>query len=213
METEPLQIRLAVRELVEFVLRRGSIDSRFSGFDRANEGSRIHRKLQKAAGDSYKAEVPFKAERTVGDVCYALEGRADGVITEPDGHFTIDEIKTTGAPAELLTADFNPLHWAQAKCYGAFLCQRESLPGVDIQITYYQVDTDEIIRHRRTFSAEALEDFLTDTLRLYTPWAHMEAAWRATRNASLKALRFPFPAYRPGQYEMAGAVYLSLIHI
>lgn len=110
METEPLQIRLAVRELVEFVLRRGSIDSRFSGFDRANEGSRIHRKLQKAAGDSYKAEVPFKAERTVGDVCYTLEGRADGVITEPDGHFTIDEIKTTGAPAELLTADFNPLH-------------------------------------------------------------------------------------------------------
>ena len=108
METEPLQIRLAVRELVEFVLRRGSIDSRFSGFDRANEGSRIHRKLQKAAGDSYKAEVPFKAERTVGDVCYTLEGRADGVITEPDGHFTIDEIKTTGAPAELLTADFNP---------------------------------------------------------------------------------------------------------
>ena len=80
METEPLQIRLAVRELVEFVLRRGSIDSRFSGFDRANEGSRIHRKLQKAAGDSYKAEVPFKAERTVGDVCYTLEGRADGVI-------------------------------------------------------------------------------------------------------------------------------------
>ena len=110
METEPLQIRLAVRELVEFVLRRGSIDSRFSGFDRANEGSRIHRKLQKAAGDSYKAEVPFKAERTVDDVCYTLEGRADGVITEPDGHFTIDEIKTTGAPAELLTADFNPLH-------------------------------------------------------------------------------------------------------
>ena len=116
----------------------------------------------------------------------------------------------TGAPAELLTADFNPLHWAQAKCYGAFLCQRESLPGVDIQITYYQVDTDEIIRHRRTFSAEALEDFLTDTLRLYTPWAHMEAAWRATRNASLKALRFPFPAYRPGQYEMAGAVYRTI---
>lgn len=81
---------------------------------------------------------------------------------------------------------------------------------MDIQITYYQVDTDEIIRHRRTFSAEALEDFLTDTLRLYTPWAHMEAAWRATRNASLKALRFPFPAYRPGQYEMAGAVYRTI---
>ena len=62
METEPLQIRLAVRELVEFVLRRGSIDSRFSGFDRANEGSRIHRKLQKAAelGIPVLTEEEFK---------------------------------------------------------------------------------------------------------------------------------------------------------
>ena len=132
---EPLQIHLAVRELVEFVLRCGSIDSRFSGFDRMNEGSRIHRKLQKAAGDSYKAEVPFKAERTVDGVHYTLEGRADGVITEEDGSFTIDEIKTPAAPAELLTADFNPLHWAQAKCYGAFLCARDGLPGAAVQIT------------------------------------------------------------------------------
>ena len=40
------EVRLSVRALVEFVWRHGSIDSRFSGFDRANEGSRIHRKLQ-----------------------------------------------------------------------------------------------------------------------------------------------------------------------
>lgn len=207
---EPLRVRLAVRELVEFVLRCGSIDSRFAGFDRMNEGSRIHRKLQKAAGDAYRAEVSFKAERTVDGILYALEGRADGVITEPDGGFTIDEIKTTAAPAERLTADFNPLHWAQAKCYGAFLCAQEHLPGVSVQITYYQVDTDEIIRHRRAFSAAELEDFLTDTLRRYAPWARMAAAWRGVRNASLQALQFPFPAYRPGQYEMARAVYRTI---
>ena len=51
------EVRLSVRNLIEFVLRCGSIDSRFSGFDRANEGSRIHRKLQKAAGQQYHAEV------------------------------------------------------------------------------------------------------------------------------------------------------------
>ena len=45
--------RLPVRQLVEFLLRTGSIDSRFTGFDRANEGARIHRKLQKAAGEGY----------------------------------------------------------------------------------------------------------------------------------------------------------------
>ena len=41
------QVRLAVRQLVEFLLQSGDIDSRFGGFDRANEGARIHRRLQK----------------------------------------------------------------------------------------------------------------------------------------------------------------------
>ena len=58
-------IRLSVRELVEFLLRTGSIDSRFTGFDRANEGARIHRRLQKAAGEGYAAEVFLTAERTM----------------------------------------------------------------------------------------------------------------------------------------------------
>ena len=33
----PQPIRLPIRQLVEFLLRTGSIDSRFTGFDRANE--------------------------------------------------------------------------------------------------------------------------------------------------------------------------------
>ena len=45
----PLAAALSVRRLVEFLLRTGSIDSRFTGFDRANEGARLHRKLQRAA--------------------------------------------------------------------------------------------------------------------------------------------------------------------
>ena len=51
------QIRLAVRQLVEFLLQTGDIDSRFAGFDRANEGARIHRKLHKQAGEGYQPEV------------------------------------------------------------------------------------------------------------------------------------------------------------
>ena len=34
--------RLPVRQLVEFLLRTGSIDSRFTGFDRANEGCLLY---------------------------------------------------------------------------------------------------------------------------------------------------------------------------
>ena len=48
-------IRLSVRTLVEFLLQHGSIDNRYTGADRAGEGSRIHRKLQKEAGAGYAA--------------------------------------------------------------------------------------------------------------------------------------------------------------
>ena len=47
-------VHLPIRQLVEFLLRTGSIDSRFTGFDRALEGAHIHRKLQKAAGDGIR---------------------------------------------------------------------------------------------------------------------------------------------------------------
>ena len=70
------QVRLSARELAEFLLRSGSIDSRFAGFDRAQEGARIHRKLQaaykKEEGSDYKSEVFLKAERTVSDVPYQI---------------------------------------------------------------------------------------------------------------------------------------------
>ncbi|MEG1569029.1 MAG: hypothetical protein RR349_05700 [Oscillospiraceae bacterium] len=45
-----ITVKLSVRNLVEFVLRSGSIDSRFSGTERALEGGRIHRRLQKEGG-------------------------------------------------------------------------------------------------------------------------------------------------------------------
>ena len=35
MEPEALALTLPIRRLVEFLLRTGSIDSRFTGFDRA----------------------------------------------------------------------------------------------------------------------------------------------------------------------------------
>lgn len=209
MRALSLEISLSVRELVEFVLRCGSIDSRFTGFDRALEGARIHRKLQKAAGEEYRAEVTLKATRVVDDITYRLDGRADGIFTEGDTVF-IDEIKTTAAPAEQLTADFNLLHWAQAQCYAAFYSFDNNLDEIGVQLTYYQIDTDEIIRHRRVFSAQELETFLADALHRYTPWADMNASWRTVRNASIAPLAFPFPAYREGQYRLAGAVYKTI---
>lgn len=83
MQPESLALTLPIRQLVEFLLRTGSIDSRFTGFDRANEGARLHRKLQKYAVKDfpdYAAEVSLTQEYGCCDIEYTLEGRADGIL-------------------------------------------------------------------------------------------------------------------------------------
>lgn len=102
----PIQITLPVRQLVEFLRRVGSIDNRFTGFDRANEGARIHRKLQRAAVKEhadYAAEVFLRGIFAYEEIEFTLEGRADGIFTAADGVTVVDEIKTTACPAADIT--------------------------------------------------------------------------------------------------------------
>ena len=199
--------RLPVRQLVEFLLRIGSIDSRFTGFDRANEGARIHRKLQKAAGEGYAAEVFLSGEREAAGIPFTIEGRADGIFTDEAGVTVIDEIKTTAVPADDIAEDMNPCHWAQGMVYGALYGRQQGLEKLDVRLTYYQIDTDDILRFVRHFTLEELEAFLQDLLEQYAPWAQRQLAWKEQRGVSLSALDFPFPAYRPGQRALAGEVY------
>ena len=200
-------VRLPIRQLVEFLLRTGSIDSRFTGFDRANEGARIHRKLQKAAGEGYQAEVALRADYAAGGVDFVLEGRADGIFTDETGTTVIDEIKTTAVPFEEITEDMNPCHWAQGMVYGAIYSAQQALPELCVQLTYYQIDTDQILRFVRRFSRQELEQFVQKLLAQYAPWAQRQLSWTARRTQGLAALRFPFAEYRPGQRALAGEIY------
>ena len=200
-------IHLPIRQLVEFLLRTGSIDSRFAGFDRANEGARIHRKLQKAAGEGYQAEVFLSAEWEACGIAFTLEGRADGIFTDENGTVTIDEIKTTTVPYEEITEELNPCHWAQGMVYAAIFSSQQGLDALAVRLTYYQVDTDQIQRFTRQFSRQQLEQFLQQLLTQYAPWAQRQLDWDTRRSQSLAALQFPFAEYRPGQRALAGEVY------
>ena len=201
------QIRLAVRQLVEFLLQTGDIDSRFAGFDRANEGARIHRKLQKQAGEGYRAEVFLSGSRALDGIRCTVEGRADGIFTDGEGRAVIDEIKSTTVPAEEITGEMNPCHWAQGMVYAALYTAQEDLAEAAVRLTYYQVDDDKTFYFTRQFSRAELEEFLLGLLRQYLPWARRQLDWNAARTACLRAMRFPYPSYRPGQRALAGEVY------
>ena len=210
MEPEILALTLPIRRLVEFLLRTGSIDSRFTGFDRALEGARLHRKLQRAAVKEYpdyQAEAALKQDYTCAGIAYTLEGRADGIFTDKDGTPTIDEIKTTTLPPEFITGEQSPEHWAQAQIYAAIYARQQGLPAMRVRLVYYQVDEDLEFTFNHDYSADALDAIVTDLLTQYAPWAKRSAEWQRMSRASRQALPFPFASYRPGQRAMMNAVY------
>ncbi len=207
------EIKTSIRNLVEFILRSGDIDSRFVGsgraLERALEGTKLHQKIQKAGGENYTAEVQLKYIKECDDFLLILEGRADGIISE-DSCIVIDEIKTTSVPLEYIDENFNYLHWAQAKCYAFIYGEQNGLKNIDIQLTYYNVDTDEIKRIRKDFNFNDLSEFFFELIDKYLMWAKLTREWCIVRNESIKKVKFPYKTYRKGQRELAVSVYKTI---
>ena len=206
------QVRISVRALVEFVLRSGDIDNRRSGAaqkDAMAAGTRIHKKIQKRMGGNYRAEVPLKytALDEEEDIELLVEGRADGIFEE-DGIVTIDEIKGVYMDLERLTEPV-AVHMAQAMCYGYFYCCDRELDGVRIQLTYCNLETEEIRRFHEDRSKEELEVWFCSVIHEYFKWARYLCHHELQRNQSISGLEFPFP-YREGQRDLAVAVYKTI---
>lgn len=206
------QVRISVRALVEFVLRSGDIDNRRSGAaqkDAMAAGTRIHKKIQKRMGGNYRAEVPLKyaALDEEEDIELLVEGRADGIFEE-DGIVTIDEIKGVYMDLERLTEPV-AVHMAQAMCYGYFYCCDRNLDGVRIQLTYCNLETEEIRRFHEDRSKKELEVWFCSVIHEYFKWARYLCHHELQRNQSISGLEFPFP-YREGQRDLAVAVYKTI---
>ena len=190
-------------------MRHGSIDNRYTSSIKAIEGIRGHQRVQKSYGDNYTAEVPLKYTLTYEDLEIMVEGRADGILIE-DEKTIIDEIKTTTKDLLLIDENTNPLHWAQAKCYGYIYSMQNELDNIDIQITYYNIDTKSTRILRQSYTLKELEEFFFWLIDEYKSWAQLESDWVNKRNESIKKLKFPFENYRPGQRELAVRVYKSI---
>ncbi len=204
------QIKISVRNLVELVLRSGDIDNRLVSSNRMLEGTRIHQKIQKESGEKYNKEVFLSYDYEIKDFIIKLEGRADGIISEKDG-IVIDEIKSTTRPLEYIDDDFSLLHWAQAKCYAFIYSVQNGLEDIFVQLTYFQLDTEERKIIRRKYGQEDLKDFMAGLLDKYYIWAGMSEAWNSQRDMTVKSLQFPFEEYRKGQRELAVAVYKTIM--
>ena len=205
------QVRISVRNLVEFLMRSGDIDNRISRGLQLNamqEGTRIHKKLQRAMGSSYQAEVPLRLDVGTERYVLTIEGRADGIF-ERDGMICIDEIKGVYRDVDEMEAPV-PVHLAQAKCYAYIHALQQALDPIGVQMTYCDLDTEQVRRFYESYPFAELEEWFDALMAEYQKWADFQYEWRQKSIASIKRMEFPFD-YRPGQRELVADVYRTIL--
>ncbi len=212
-ENKP-QIVISVRNLVEFILRSGDIEEGKmgpAGAEAMQAGSRIHRKLQRRAGSDYHAEVPLKFLVEYDKYTLGIEGRADGIIYDEEdlSQVTIDEIKGMYLDVARLEEPIE-VHLAQAKCYAFIFAYQNNLPNISVQMTYANLDTEEIQRFHLDYSFEEIEVWFQELLASYKKWADYLYEQKVKRQASIQGLDFPFD-YRFGQKKLVADVYRSIM--
>lgn len=202
--------KIGIRQLVEFVLRKGDLIETKNSQNTAQMGAKIHRQLQSSRSDAYQSEVYLKTTVTMNGADYVIAGRADGIQTTDDG-LLIEEIKTSDQAFEDLTENTHDLYWGQVKVYGYLLLKdHDDVDQVTLQLTYVQTNADKITKTQKILTRSELDDFFKTLITEYEYWLTLRADLRQQRNASITDLPFPFPAYRNGQRELAAAVYKTI---
>ncbi len=211
MDLPSQEIRISVRSLVEFILRHGDIDNRYKAApeNAMQEGSRIHRMIQRRMGAEYQAEVSLKYTHVAESCVLVVEGRADGIFRH-EGIVTIDEIKGTYRDLSRLTAPAR-LHIAQARCYAYMYGLGQNLAKVRVRMTYCNMETEELKYFYEEHAFGELEAWFQELISAYRKWADYTCKWREIRQNSIQGLEFPFP-YRAGQRELVGNVYKTIYH-
>ncbi|WP_338208037.1 ATP-dependent DNA helicase [Lactiplantibacillus paraxiangfangensis] len=202
--------KIGIRQLVEFVLRQGDLNEVKNSQNTALNGAKIHRRLQSSRGEDYDSEVYLKKTVTMNGSDYVISGRADGIQLNDDGAL-IEEIKTSDQAYDDLSDNTRTLYWGQVKVYGYLLLQEHpELDKVTLQLTYFQVSTEKVTKEQKVLRRAELDQFFKDLITEYEYWLTLRADLRKQRNASINDLPFPFPAFRPGQRELAAAVYKTV---
>lgn len=208
-------IKISVRNLVEFVMRSGDLSvssTKLKDPDAMQEGTRIHKKLQRRMGSGYHAEVTLSLSSPV--ICdgiefiITVEGRADGIFMDETGE-NIDEIKGVYRDIRKMEEPV-PVHRAQALCYAYIYALKNKLSSMGLRITYCHIPTEKVCCFTEQLSFEELDMQFHAILMEYAKWAAWQIKWQEIRNASIRELEFPFP-YREGQSDLVKGVYQSIL--
>jgi DNA excision repair protein ERCC-2 len=191
---------VAVRALCEFTAKRGDLDLRFTPSPTAQEGIAGHVLVASRRDENYQSEVSLSGEYK----SLVVRGRADGY--DPTLN-QLEEVKTYRGDLHAMPDNHRQLHWAQVKIYGWLLCRSRGLESINLSLVYFDVASLHETLLTEHFTAASLREYFELQCESFLAWAEQELAHRNARDAALAALKFPHAGFRPGQRELAEAVY------
>ncbi|HUP05761.1 MAG TPA: ATP-dependent DNA helicase [Caldimonas sp.] len=202
MKADDAPYTVGVRALCEFTARAGDLDLRFSPSPTALEGLAGHAAISRRRGADYRREVPVVGTHRG----LVVRGRADG--WDPVAG-RLEEIKTHRGDLARQPTDQRHLHWAQAKVYGALLCEALALDRIEIALVYFEIGRETETVLVESHDAASLRTFFEAQCERFVDWALQESAHARARDAAFGALAFPLGELRPGQRTLAEAVWRS----
>ncbi len=191
---------MSVRALCEFTAKHGDLDLRFTPAPSAQDGIAGHALVASRRDASYQSEVTLEGNYK----SLTVRGRADGY--DPDSN-QLEEVKTYRGDLHNMADNKRGLHWAQVKIYGWLLCQAKGLKSINLALVYFDIASAQETPLVEHFTASALKDYFENQCELFLAWAERELAHRVARDAALTKLAFVHASFRPGQRELAEAVY------
>lgn len=207
---------VSVRELVEFLLRHGDIapGGGSESPDRMALGVKIHKKLQSAfkeADNSYVAEKTVQKRIERDGITFFVAGRIDGYRVVNDC-LMLDEIKSTDAELDSIE-EAELLHMAQGRVYAAILLEEElkDIKKSSVGVIYANIETTDTKVFSHTETRDECIAYFEGLLEEYIKWILFEEKHKDKRTEELKQMKFPFPAYRQGQRELAVSVYRCIM--
>ena len=191
---------IAVRALCEFTAKAGDLDLRFTPSPTAQEGIAGHAVVAARRADGYETEIALSGD--FGPL--HVRGRADGYDPRTN---RLEEVKTYRGDLTRMAANQRQLHWAQVKIYGYLFCSNRGLDTIKLALVYFDIASQKETRLQEEFSALDLQEYFQQQCGRFLDWARQELAHRAARDEQLKAMQFPHPDFRPGQRQLAEAMY------
>ena len=106
-------------------------------------------------------------------------------FTQPEEIIYIDEIKGMYRNVKTMESPIY-VHKAQAMCYAYIYALQNHLDKIGVQMTYCNLDTEDIKYFQDVFLWDELSDWFGKLIVEYRKWADWQIMWRRKRQASIQ---------------------------